>query len=67
VTMDGKDGVQMMQIIQPRKAIPIHYDDYDVFKSPLADFAQEVKAAGLDQKVVYLAHGETYHFTPKAR
>lgn len=67
VTMDGKDGVQMMQIIQPRKAIPIHYDDYDVFKSPLADFAQAVKAAGLEQKVVYLAHGATYEFTPNKR
>ena len=67
VTMDGKDGVQLMQIIQPKKAIPIHYDDYDVFKSPLSDFAREVKAAGLDRQVVYLAHGETYTFTPSQR
>jgi L-ascorbate metabolism protein UlaG (beta-lactamase superfamily) len=67
VTMDGKDGVTLMQIVQPKKAIPIHYDDYDVFKSPLSDFAQEVKAAGLDQQVVYLAHGETYTFGPSER
>lgn len=67
VTMDGKDGVQLMQIIQPRHAIPIHYDDYDVFKSPLSDFAKEVKAAGLEQQVTYLAHGETYSFKPNAR
>jgi len=67
VTMDGKDGVQLMQIIQPKKAIPIHYDDYDVFKSPLSDFAREVKAAGLDRQVIYLAHGETYTFTPSQR
>jgi L-ascorbate metabolism protein UlaG (beta-lactamase superfamily) len=67
VTMDGKDGVTLMQIVQPKKAIPIHYDDYDVFKSPLSDFAQEVKAAGLDQQVVYLAHGETYTFAPSER
>jgi L-ascorbate metabolism protein UlaG (beta-lactamase superfamily) len=67
VTMDGKDGVTLMQIVQPKKAIPIHYDDYDVFKSPLSDFAREVKAAGLDQQVVYVAHGETYTFTPSER
>jgi len=67
VTMDGKDGVQLMQIVQPRHAIPIHYNDYDVFKSPLADFAREVKAAGLEQKVTYLAHGQTYTFTPARR
>jgi L-ascorbate metabolism protein UlaG (beta-lactamase superfamily) len=67
VTMDGKDGVKLMQIVQPKKAIPIHYDDYDVFKSPLSDFAREVKEAGLDQQVVYLAHGDTYTFAPSQR
>lgn len=67
VTMDGADGVQLMQIVQPRKAIPIHYNDYDVFKSPLADFAREVQAAGLAQQVIYLAHGETYTFVPGKR
>jgi len=67
VTMDGKDGVQMMQIVKPKKTIPIHYNDYDVFKSPLADFAREVKAAGLEDSVVYLAHGDTYTFTPRKR
>jgi len=67
VTMDGKDGVQMMQIVKPKKTIPIHYNDYDVFKSPLAEFAREVKAAGLEDNVVYLAHGDTYTFTPRKR
>ncbi len=67
VTMDGKDGVQMMQIVKPKKTIPIHYNDYDVFKSPLSEFAREVKAAGLDEGVVYLAHGDTYIFTPRKR
>lgn len=67
VTMDGKDGVKLMQIVQPKKAIPIHFDDYDVFKSPLSDFAREVKDAGLEQQVVFLAHGDTYTFTPSER
>lgn len=67
VTMDGKDGVELMQIIRPQRTIPIHYNDYDVFKSPLADFAREVKAAGLEDQVTYLAHGETYTFTPRKR
>lgn len=62
VTMDGKDGVRMMQLVRPKKTVPIHYNDYDVFKSPLEDFARAVKAAGLEQDVVYLAHGETYSF-----
>ncbi|QOY96176.1 MBL fold metallo-hydrolase [Massilia sp. UMI-21] len=62
LTMDGKDGVRMMQIVRPGKTVPIHYNDYDVFKSPLADFAREVEAAGLEKDVVYLAHGDTYSF-----
>lgn len=67
VTMDGKDGVRMMQLIAPARAIPIHYDDYDVFKSPLAEFQNEVRAAGLEQKVIYLRHGDRYGFFPAAR
>jgi L-ascorbate metabolism protein UlaG (beta-lactamase superfamily) len=64
VTMDGKDGVRMLQLVAPRHAIPIHYNDYDVFKSPLSDFQREVAAAGLTGKVVYLNHGDTYQFVP---
>jgi len=67
VTMDGRDGVRMMQIVRPKKTVPIHYNDYDVFKSPLEDFAREVKAAGLEKDVVYLAHGETYSFSRTQR
>lgn len=62
VTMDGKDGVKMLQIVAPQHAVPIHYNDYDVFKSPLSDFEKEVKAAGLQDKVTYLKHGDTYSF-----
>ena len=35
LTMDGKQEVEMFKIINPKKAIPIHYNDYDVFKLPL--------------------------------
>jgi L-ascorbate metabolism protein UlaG (beta-lactamase superfamily) len=62
VTMDGKQGVEAMRIVNPERAIPIHYNDYDVFKSPLSDFQSEVIAAGLQDRVHYLSHGETYEF-----
>jgi L-ascorbate metabolism protein UlaG (beta-lactamase superfamily) len=38
VTMAGKQGVQLMRIVASQHAIPIHYNDYDVFTSPLVDF-----------------------------
>ena len=60
VTMDGEDGVRMMQIIAPKRTIPIHYNDYDVFKSPLEDFQRAVERAGLKGQVIYLKHGDTY-------
>ncbi len=63
LTMDAKQGIQAIQIIAPRTAIPIHYNDYTVFKSPLEDFIKAVAAAGLENKVRYLSHGETYKFS----
>lgn len=62
VTMDAQQGVEMMRIVNPTHAIPVHYNDYDVFKSPLADFEREIEAAGLGHKIRYLKHGETYQF-----
>ncbi len=62
LTMDDKQGVQVLKIVKPRMAIPIHYNDYTVFKSPLRDFAKAVKEAGLEKKVKYLKHGDTHTF-----
>ncbi|HEX8409688.1 MAG TPA: MBL fold metallo-hydrolase [Thermoanaerobaculia bacterium] len=60
LTMDAKQGVEAIRITNPRTAIPIHYNDYGVFKSPLDDFKTAVREAGLEQRVHYLAHGETF-------
>lgn len=65
VTMDAAQGVEALQILDPRKAIPIHYDDYTVFRSPLEDFVKAVREAGLEDRVVYLARGETFTFDVK--
>ncbi|MCD8487251.1 MAG: MBL fold metallo-hydrolase [Desertifilum sp.] len=62
LTMDAKQGVEAIQIISPETAIPIHYNDYTVMKSPLADFIKAVEAAGLQNRVKYLQHGDTYNF-----
>ena len=62
LTMDAKEGLEMFNIIKPKKAIPIHYNDYDVFKSPIEDFQAKVKEAGIEDHVFYLKHGETYTF-----
>lgn len=68
LTMDAKQGVECIRIVNPRTAIPIHYDDYPVFKSPLSDFKEAVRAAGLENRVHYLGRGETFDIEiPPAR
>jgi L-ascorbate metabolism protein UlaG (beta-lactamase superfamily) len=66
LTMDAEQGVEAVKLINPREAIPIHYNDYDVFKSPLEDFKRAAEAAGLGDRMRYLSHGETYDFTVPA-
>jgi L-ascorbate metabolism protein UlaG (beta-lactamase superfamily) len=64
LTMDGEQGVRCLQMVRPRRAVPIHYDDYTVFKSPLSDFQAEVEraGAGLATEVHYVDRGETWTF-----
>ena len=62
VTMDAKQGLELVRLINPDLTIPIHYDDYDVFLSPLDGFKREVEKAGLSDKMVYLDRKDTYKF-----
>ncbi|MBA2556544.1 MAG: hypothetical protein H0V12_04240 [Chloroflexi bacterium] len=60
VTMDADQGVEMLRTMRPQLSIPIHYNDYEAFKSPLEDFVTAVREAGLEDRVAYLRHGETH-------
>ena len=60
--MDGKQGAEAIKIIAPHTVIPIHFNDYPVFKSPLEDFVKAVKAADLENSITYLDAGDTYTF-----
>ncbi len=62
LTMDAKQGVRAIRLINPHEAIPIHYNDYNIFKSPLDDFKRAVAKARFEKRVRYLGHGETYTF-----
>ena len=62
LTLDAEQGIEAIQLIDPHEVIPIHYNDYEVFKSPLDDFRAAVVAVGLESRVKYLSHGETYEF-----
>jgi L-ascorbate metabolism protein UlaG (beta-lactamase superfamily) len=62
LTMDGRQGVEALKLVDPEVAVPIHYDDYTVFKSPLEDFRKAAEAGNLRTRIEYVGRGETYRF-----
>ena len=66
VTMTGEQAVRAVELTKPRVAIPIHYNDFSVFLSGLDDFKKAAEASTGPTNFVYLAHGESYTFTPGA-
>ena len=62
LTMDGRQGIRALRMLAPRHAVPIHFDDYTVFRSPLDDFRREAADADLDTTIHYLDRGETFRF-----
>jgi L-ascorbate metabolism protein UlaG (beta-lactamase superfamily) len=59
VTMDADQGVDFLQRIRPRQAVPVHHDDYRVFRSPLSAFEERARRAGLDKVVTTVRRGQT--------
>ncbi|KAI8951553.1 Metallo-hydrolase/oxidoreductase [Xylaria longipes] len=64
VTMDARQGVELMRLLDPYLTIPVHFDDYSVMLSPLSDFKTEVAnmGEGWGDRVVYLERGEQFRF-----
>ncbi|MEU0600187.1 MBL fold metallo-hydrolase [Streptomyces sp. NPDC006393] len=58
VTMDAEQGADLLDLLRPRRALPVHYDDYTVFRSPLEDFLAEAGRRGHDARLVRCAPGE---------
>ncbi|WP_127783589.1 MBL fold metallo-hydrolase [Rhodococcus sp. X156] len=59
VTMDAAQGVDFLQRIQPDIAVPVHHDDYGVFRSPLSAFLSAASGAGLGERLRVPRRGET--------
>jgi L-ascorbate metabolism protein UlaG (beta-lactamase superfamily) len=59
VTMDADQGVDFLRRVRPRQAVPVHYDDYGVFRSPLTVFEDQARAAGFGPTLRTVRRGET--------
>ncbi|MEW2355453.1 MBL fold metallo-hydrolase [Spirillospora sp. NPDC029432] len=57
VTMDGAQGASWVEATGCASALPVHYDDYTVMKSPLSDFEDAMRAKGL--RLRHIERGET--------
>ena len=60
LTLDAEHGVELLKLLRPEVAIPVHYGDYAMDGSSLAEFAVHVRHAGLSERVRYLRHGESW-------
>lgn len=59
VTMDGRQGARAVEAVRLPKVIPVHFDDYGVFASPLSEFEAELTNRGLAERIVHLGRGQT--------
>ncbi|MFC8869272.1 MBL fold metallo-hydrolase [Streptomyces sp. NPDC057148] len=58
VTMDGRQGAELARRLDPRLILPVHYDDYSVFRSPLDAFLAEADRKGLADRLVHCRRGQ---------
>lgn len=59
VTMDAIQGADLVELVKPAMTIPVHFDDYRLFKSPLSDFRAEVSRRGIADSVRFVSRGDT--------
>jgi L-ascorbate metabolism protein UlaG (beta-lactamase superfamily) len=59
LSMDHKQGVDLIELLRPATAVPVHYDDYGLFTSPLSNFLIEVERRQPPARVRLVRRGET--------
>jgi predicted ATP-dependent Lon-type protease len=55
--MDGRQGAELVAMLALPKTIPVHFDDYGVFASPLADFVGEMRRRGMGDRIIEVQRG----------
>ena len=59
LTMDGRQGADLVELLRPPVTVPVHYDDYGLFRSPLGDFVAEVADRRTPGEVRAVGRGQT--------
>jgi L-ascorbate metabolism protein UlaG (beta-lactamase superfamily) len=58
-TMDISDAARAVEFLRPRKAIPMHYNTFDVIACDPNDFVKRIKPMGVEG--IILKPGESYN------
>jgi L-ascorbate metabolism protein UlaG (beta-lactamase superfamily) len=66
VTMDAEQGADLVELLKPPVTIPIHNDDYTVFKSPLKRFLDVAARRGLTTEIRTVERGGTIALPARA-
>jgi L-ascorbate metabolism protein UlaG (beta-lactamase superfamily) len=64
VTMDAGQGTDLVERVRPGTVVPVHYDDYGVFTSPLSDFVDEMTRRGHAGSLRTVGRGDTVDLFP---
>jgi L-ascorbate metabolism protein UlaG (beta-lactamase superfamily) len=67
VTLDDRQGVDLVRRLDPGRVIPVHHSDYRVFRSPLSDFVERAEEEGLSPRVSPVDPGSSVPLAPIGR
>jgi L-ascorbate metabolism protein UlaG (beta-lactamase superfamily) len=59
ITMDARQGADLVELLKPPVTVPVHHDDYGRFRSPLGDFVAEVGRRELPGELRPVGRGDT--------
>jgi L-ascorbate metabolism protein UlaG (beta-lactamase superfamily) len=59
MSMDARQGNNLMEVVRAGLTVPIHYDDYSVFRSPLGDFLEEARRRDMLSGIRPIGRGES--------
>jgi L-ascorbate metabolism protein UlaG (beta-lactamase superfamily) len=61
LTMDGRMGADLVELLElarrGTRVVPVHYEEYEIMKSPLSDFREELDRRGLAVRVEEVERG----------
>jgi L-ascorbate metabolism protein UlaG (beta-lactamase superfamily) len=64
VTMDARQGADLVALLTPKVTVPVHFDDYSRFASPLGDFVDEVRRRKLPGELRVVHRGDVISLRP---